>query len=104
MTELSINVRPEPSRVVVAVAGEIDMATAVQLKQCLLDYPSTDVLVDLSEVTFLDSAGISVLVHAHNALEARGHTFRTTRERDNVVAVLKVCGLLDLFHGDTPHA
>ena len=49
---------------VVSVVGEIDLATAPQLRDRLAELPrdSGTVIVDLSEVTFLDSTGLSVLV------------------------------------------
>jgi anti-sigma B factor antagonist len=82
------------------VAGEVDMATAPQLDACLCDHADSNVVVDLSAVTFLDSAGISALVHARNLIQTAGHTLRVTGEQDNVKAVLKVAGLHDIFHRD----
>jgi anti-sigma B factor antagonist len=101
MAELSLDVKyDEPSRVVVEVAGEVDMATAPQLAECLLDHQDTDVIVDLARVGFLDSSGISVLIHAYKSLQEKGHTLRTAGEQDHVLTVIKVCGLTELLHAD----
>ena len=100
MAELSFDFRQDGAWLVVAVAGEVDMATAPQLGDCLTDHQDTDVIVDLSRVGFLDSSGITVLVHAYNKLHDNGHRLRTASEQDHVLEVIKVCGLEDIFHAE----
>jgi anti-anti-sigma factor len=104
MADLSLEVRSDgPARVVIAVAGEVDMATAPQLAECLHQHRDVDVIVDLSGVTFLDSSGISALVVAYKGLHDAGHTLTTTGEQDNVRMVIETSGLLRTFHGgDSP--
>lgn len=102
MAELSLDVRTDGSeRVVIVVAGEVDMASAPQLADCLNHYPNTNVIVDLSGVTLLDSSGINVLVHAYKRLRATGRSLQTTGEHDIVLRVLEVSGLADTFHGES---
>jgi anti-sigma B factor antagonist len=99
--ELSIDVRRDgDSRVLVAVAGEVDMATAPQLGEVLGAQTGVDVVVDLSGVPFLDSSGLSVLVRTRADLSGTGRTLRVTGEQDNVRKILEVTGLLGAFHGD----
>jgi anti-sigma B factor antagonist len=103
MTELSLDVNSDQAgQVIITVAGEIDMVTAPQLAECILERAQTNVVVDLSNVTFLDSAGITALVHGYRALRENGYTLRTTGERDMILRVLEISGLDGLFHGDTP--
>lgn len=65
---------------VVTVRGDVDATTAPDLRACLLaalDRPDVpDVEVDLSDVTFLDSAGLTVLVVAHQAAQRAGRGLR----------------------------
>src|SRR4051794_41985690 len=52
-------------RCVVTVTGEVDVETAPRLRSALLstaDQPALMVVVDLRDVTFLDSTGLGVLV------------------------------------------
>ncbi|MET0627561.1 MAG: STAS domain-containing protein [Acidimicrobiia bacterium] len=101
MTELSLDVSSDrEGHVVIAVAGEVEMTTAPQLADCILEHATMDVLVDLSGVTFLDSTGITALVRGYNELRKNGHTFRTTGERDVILRVLEISGLDGMFHGD----
>jgi anti-anti-sigma factor len=102
MPELTFDITPDgPSRVVIAVAGEVDMATAPSLADCLADNADRDVILDLSGVAFLDSSGLTALINAHRALREAGHTLRTTGERDNVLKVLQIADLTSILHDDS---
>lgn len=64
---LHISVRPGNDRDVVALAGEIDIATAPQLASTihrLLTEGRNNILVDLDAVTFFDGAAIGALITA----------------------------------------
>ena len=68
-----------PRTVTVQLVGEIDaLATthlALVLADARSDRPQT-LVVDLSEVTFLNSSSLAVLQHASLTAEDRGATFR----------------------------
>lgn len=61
---------------IISVRGEIDWATAPILREALAGAMAADpprIILSLAEVTFLDSAGLSVLIRAHrHAAERRG--------------------------------
>ncbi|MEV4369398.1 STAS domain-containing protein [Nonomuraea sp. NPDC049637] len=57
---LAASTRPDGTRVL-AAAGEIDMSNAGALEEALAETGDSMVLVDLSEVEYLDSAGLTVL-------------------------------------------
>jgi anti-sigma B factor antagonist len=55
----------------VVVRGEVDMATAPQLRELLeglIESGSKRIVIDCRELSFLDSSGIGVLVAARNRL------------------------------------
>lgn len=102
MTHVSIDLREAGYRhVVVAVAGEIDLATAPLLEGTLRQYTERDLIVDLSAVTLLDASGLTALIRTRKRLRQAGHTLGTTGERGAVLAAMNVAGLLDTFHGRT---
>jgi anti-sigma B factor antagonist len=84
---------------VVHVVGEIDTLTAPVLRAQLDEHlPVVPLLVlDLSEVTFLGSAGLAVLVAAKDATDARGNTLRLVCDSRIVTRALEATGLLTLF-------
>ena len=98
--ELDTDVRAEGGRAVLAVGGEVDVATAERFRSALLEAQrSPRVLVDLSAVTFIDSAGVNALVGAYHRVPAGGE-LRVVGLRPNVRRVLEITGLLALLGGD----
>ena len=72
MDEFSISRRREGDAVVVAPAGEIDLATIDEL-QAVVDAAAAEaggVVLDLREVTFIDSAGLRLVLQSARAIEA----------------------------------
>jgi anti-anti-sigma factor len=61
---LDIEVRNERGVVIAAVAGEIDVSTVAQFRECLLELADNGgtLIVDLNRVTFIDSTGLGALV------------------------------------------
>jgi anti-anti-sigma factor len=87
---------PRHGVVVVAAAGEIDLANRGALAAELAgpaDDPATGVLVcDLSATTFLSCSGLSVLLDARARLTARGAALRVVTARSAVLRVLDATG------------
>jgi anti-anti-sigma factor len=85
----------------VSLAGELDPATAPDLSSRLLELAAdpgvTSVVIDLAQVSFLDSAGLRVLVSANEALRARSADLVLRGPSPNVRRVLEVTGLTDLI-------
>jgi anti-anti-sigma factor len=82
-TQLHIDTTyPSPATARVAVAGEIDLATAAVLRDRLLsvlrDEAPSMLGVDLAGVTFLDCTGINALVAVRNAAVRTGRQMRVT--------------------------
>jgi anti-anti-sigma factor len=83
-------------RVVVAVQGEVDAATADRLWAGLLEalttWPGT-VTVDLAQVTFLDSQGIKVLIRPSTMCEFDATRLIIRSPQPQVRRVFEVMGL-----------
>ena len=85
----------------VSVAGEVDIQTSPVLEEQLrsvLDQGHPSVFVDLAEVTFLDSTGLSVLVSGLKRCQIAGGELRLLSPRPNVHKVLEITGLTAAFH------
>lgn len=62
----------------VRLSGPVDVSQALALRELLgaqIDGPGARVLVDLSEVTLIDSSGIGVMVSAHRRADGAGAAF-----------------------------
>ena len=66
-----------------------------QLRQ-LIDEGSSKILLNLSDVTQMDSSSISSVIRAFKSLERRGASLRLTGPRGNVRLVLNAVHLLDV--------
>jgi anti-sigma B factor antagonist len=86
---------------VLSVHGEIDLATAPVLRELLLpilEHQTGPVVVDLSEVAFMDSTGLHVLVATLRRLEPQNRRLAIVcREGGQVHRVLALVGLLDIL-------
>jgi anti-anti-sigma factor len=84
--------------IVLALHGELDVAAAPQLEK-LLDQVRQEghlqVMVDLSELSFVDSAGVSVLIKAKKEAEEDGSQFLLRRPTAQVHRVFALVGMVD---------
>jgi anti-sigma B factor antagonist len=90
--EPRVEIVTEGDDCVVLVSGELDMACADKFRE-LLSGLHGSVIVDLEEVTFMDSSAIGVLVVTHKHLEADGGTLRIRNPHDVPREVLVITGL-----------
>lgn len=74
--------------------GELDIATTPRLRSLLTGCDADrDLLIDLGQVTFLDSAFLSELIAAHHRHTAQGSRIVVVGAVRNVRRVLAVTGL-----------
>ncbi len=89
----------EDEAAVVSLHGEIDLETAPLLRETLLpvlEHQSGPVVVDLSEVAFMDSTGVHVLVDALQRLEPQNRRLAIAcREGGQVHRLLALVGVFD---------
>src|ERR1700722_5116844 len=78
----------------VSFRGELDLSTAAGLVDWLVEISGSKIVIDLSELTFMDSSGIAVFVQAKNEL---GDSVVLKRPQPNVRRVFEVTGLSALF-------
>jgi anti-sigma B factor antagonist len=92
---LAIRVRQHRGHVIITVAGEIDIATAPQLRDRLapLAAGGRPVIADLTQVTFIDAAGLGVLAGAAGKAAASGGSLHVVTARHLVRRALAVTGL-----------
>jgi anti-sigma B factor antagonist len=85
------------------VAGELDMATADDLRkalhQAVTEPGTTKILVDFGEVGFCDSSGIEVLDRAYGEARDAGIGLRLVNPQPVVRRVLDLVGVLETLTG-----
>jgi anti-sigma B factor antagonist len=85
---------------VVSLRGEIDAVTAPRLGSRLFglaDEGKRGVVVDLTDVTFMDSTGIGVLLNAMNHFDARHAELVLVCDSDLILRPFQLTGVADLL-------
>ena len=96
-TALSLN---GDGSVSVSLAGEFDLSTAEDLRECLVRSEVVDakrIRVDMKKVTFFDASSLEVLVTACKRVRAGGGSLSVTCGWGTPLRVLEVSGLVDYF-------
>jgi anti-sigma B factor antagonist len=94
--QLQIELRQEQDRVVVTLAGELDMANAPLLQSTIeseqLSSTKT-VVLDLQQLTFVDSTGLRIILAARELCWRRGQELAITPGSQQVQRLLSVTGV-----------
>lgn len=88
----------DPGGVVLALHGELDVAAAPQLEKLLDEIRAQQhrrVMVELSGLSFVDSAGVSVLIKAKKEADEDGSEFLLRRPTAQVHRVFALVGMVD---------
>jgi anti-anti-sigma factor len=92
----------EPDLARIAVHGDLDAPSSGQVQQAVVEILRTRrprrIDLDAHGVTFIDSAGIRVLVLCQIDAQQMGCEITVTRAPRTVHRVFEVCGLLSHFH------
>lgn len=84
---------------VVALSGEVDLSTSPKVRDALLDciFGGANVVVDLSQVAYIDSSGVASLVEAFQNGKSRGLGFALANVGETPLRVLKLARLDQVF-------
>jgi anti-sigma B factor antagonist len=89
-----------PGVAVLAARGEIDVASAPEFRASLSDLIEdgpTILIVDTSDVSFIDSTGLGVLIGAEKQMRNDGRRLRLVVTQPQVTRLLALTGLNEVF-------
>jgi len=98
--ELSLSTRKQGDHAVLSVGGEIDVYTAPQLRQRLIELVeqgSQHIVVDMEQVEFLDSTGLGVLVGGLKRVRALDGSLRLVCAQERILKIFRITGLEKVF-------
>jgi anti-anti-sigma factor len=96
--QLRIDVRRAPDRVILSLAGELDMASAELLQQAMEGEElkgEAMVVLDLQQLQFIDSTGLRIILAALERCRERQQEFAITPGSPQVQRLLSVAGLAE---------
>jgi anti-sigma B factor antagonist len=88
------------ARHVISLSGEVDLYTAPELKQRLIDAignGAKDVVVDFTRTTFIDSTTLGVLVGGVKRLRPNGGRLSIVCSDRNITKIFEITGLDRVF-------
>lgn len=95
---------PYPGLLTLAVAGELDLASAEALRDAVTGAVKSDevhaILIDLEGLTFLDSTGIGTLVAGWRQAIDSGKQLRVDRAHGMAREVLRITGVWPTLTGE----
>lgn len=98
--DLGLDVTERDQWSVLAVNGEVDVATAPRLRERLIQLVNQGrhhVVVDLSGVDFLDSTGLGVLIGALKRVRTHDGELALVCSEPRVLKVFEITGLTKVF-------
>ena len=100
--ELNIDLKTESGgeTLVFKLRGSLDLATAPTVRAALTDATekgNQHLIVDLTQLEFLDSTGLGVLIGAHRRAAERGGSFRLITSDGQIARLLNITGLIAVF-------
>ncbi len=99
-TTFALSCEIDGSRAVMRLVGELDLGSAPRLREQIVgvvDAGVVDLVLDLAELEFIDSSGLSVLVMALKRLRERDGDLRLRSVPAQTRRVLAVSGLDRVF-------
>ena len=93
---LRINTGQEGDRYIVRLTGELDCSGAGEVEMALVLAEKTGahrILIDIDELTFIDSTGLAVLMRAKHRADANRGRLRITRGTGQVADMLRLTAL-----------
>jgi anti-anti-sigma factor len=82
----------------IKLTGPLLLSNLFDFQNLLREQKSHGVVIDLSEVPYIDSAGIGVLVNGMVSCKNNGRTLVLTGVAERVMSVLKITRVDQLFH------
>ena len=95
-----VRVSHHNSHTVLLVRGEIDLATAPQLRTYLHDVVGDadgPILLDLADVTYIDSTGLRAILIANAELDEQDRDLRVANASVQVRRLFEICGVANLL-------
>lgn len=102
MEDLSTEVSRDGNATLIRVVGEIDIATCERLRDAIEPHlgPQQTIVLDLTEVEFMDSSSLNMLVQARGTLTADGGSLFLRNPSLAAHRLLTIAGLEDLLEAE----
>lgn len=97
-----INFEKDDKHCTLFVHGDVDLSNSSELRKTILSALKTSplVVIDLNDVTYIDSSGIAALVEGLQFANSHDKSFRLKRLSDHVKSIIELARLDQVFSID----
>ena len=98
--DLGLDVQERDGFAVLAVSGEVDVATVPRLREQLhglVAQGSSQIIVNLDAVDFLDSTGLGVLVGGLKRVRNHDGSLQLVCTQEKILKIFRITGLTKVF-------
>jgi len=99
-TNLDVVFQEEPEVVKIKLIGEVDISTVAKLREDLyeiVDKNASDVRLDCSDLNYIDSTGLGVLVGVLKKVKEKNKNIYITNLKSNIQKLFFITGLDKVF-------
>ena len=99
---MTINVERDFELVTLEITGRLDTTTAPNLEAVIqeLSEDTKELVFDMSEVEYISSAGIRVVLNAYKKMHTNQGIMRIEKANDTVREVFEMTGLSEMLGGE----
>lgn len=94
---MSVKISVEKNRIIAYLSGEIDHHSALLLRQeidlAVRENNPSELILDFSEVSFMDSSGIGLVMGRYRVMNESGGTVTIHNPSPNIKKVMKLSGI-----------
>ncbi len=87
----------EKNHLIMKIDGEIDHRYAIQIRneadKKIVTYPTKDFVIDLTDVTFMDSSGIGVIIGRYKLVTSFGSKVKIVSSNETLGKILEMSGI-----------
>ena len=97
---MNVTIKKEEGRYVVDLIGNLDTAASRQADKDLsplYQYDDSDVLIDCSQLIYISSSGLRMLLSLYKHQRSTGHRVLVANINEDIEDVFRVSGFLQLF-------
>lgn len=96
---MQIDIKTEKGILIITIDGSIDSKTASEVQQKILEASvnSNNVIIDLTKVDFVSSAGLRVLLMAYRQIKAKSGKVVLVGVSEEITEVMSMTGFVNFF-------
>lgn len=97
---MEVETKQERQAAIIRAKGDIDLYTSPTLRQAILEAVQkqlSPIVVNLTQVTYMDSSGVATLIEGFQLSKAYGGTVRLVGLNERVSEVFKLARLQQVF-------